>query len=188
MYSPTTGKARVGYRPSKKSIKRMVEKVHALTDRAGSCSPLARVSAKVGNPPRAEPGRRYQGSEFMHQLHPPPVRLIVTVIVDTPSDRGSASLSKSNSCWEPYRPSSNRRTQIQLTRIACRCEHTPPPLGAASARGSLRTPRRREADSNSRSHRKGRPLEACKTGSRTRLAFRACLSRHGLEPATNDPL
>ena len=36
MYSPTTGKARLGYRPSKKSIKRMVEKVHALTDRAGS--------------------------------------------------------------------------------------------------------------------------------------------------------
>ena len=36
MYSPETGKARLGYRPSKKSIKRMVEKVHALTDRAGS--------------------------------------------------------------------------------------------------------------------------------------------------------
>jgi hypothetical protein len=34
MYSPTTGKARLGYRPSKKSIKRMVERVHALTDRA----------------------------------------------------------------------------------------------------------------------------------------------------------
>jgi len=32
-----TGKARLGYRPSKKSIKRMVEKVHALTDRAHSC-------------------------------------------------------------------------------------------------------------------------------------------------------
>jgi RNA-directed DNA polymerase len=29
MYSPTTGKTRLGYRPSKKSIKRMVEKVHA---------------------------------------------------------------------------------------------------------------------------------------------------------------
>jgi len=34
LYSPTTGKARLGYRPSKKSIKRMVERVHALTDRA----------------------------------------------------------------------------------------------------------------------------------------------------------
>ena len=31
MYSPKTGQARLGYRPSKKSIKRMVEKIHALT-------------------------------------------------------------------------------------------------------------------------------------------------------------
>ena len=36
MYSPTIGKARLGHRPSKKSIKRMVERVHALTDRARS--------------------------------------------------------------------------------------------------------------------------------------------------------
>ena len=36
MSSPTTGKARLGHRPSKKSIKRMVERVHALTDRARS--------------------------------------------------------------------------------------------------------------------------------------------------------
>ena len=36
LYSPTTGKARLGHRPSKKSIKRMVEKVRALTDRARS--------------------------------------------------------------------------------------------------------------------------------------------------------
>ena len=36
MYSPTTGKARLGHWPSKKSIKRMVERVHALTDRARS--------------------------------------------------------------------------------------------------------------------------------------------------------
>src|SRR5689334_23497493 len=34
MYSPTTGNARLGYRPSKKSIKHMVERVHALSDRA----------------------------------------------------------------------------------------------------------------------------------------------------------
>ena len=31
LYSPKTGKAYIGYRPSKKSIKRMVEKIHALT-------------------------------------------------------------------------------------------------------------------------------------------------------------
>src|SRR4030088_811135 len=33
MYSARTGQARLGYRPSKKSIKRMVEQIHALTDR-----------------------------------------------------------------------------------------------------------------------------------------------------------
>jgi hypothetical protein len=31
LYSPTSGKAYIGYRPSKKSIRRMVEKIHALT-------------------------------------------------------------------------------------------------------------------------------------------------------------
>jgi RNA-directed DNA polymerase len=31
MYSPTTGQARLGMRPSKKSIRRMVEKIHAMT-------------------------------------------------------------------------------------------------------------------------------------------------------------
>jgi RNA-directed DNA polymerase len=36
MFSAKTGKARLGQRPSKKSIKRMVEKVHALTDRSGT--------------------------------------------------------------------------------------------------------------------------------------------------------
>jgi RNA-directed DNA polymerase len=34
MYSAKTGQARLGYRPSKKSIKRMVEKVHAMTVRS----------------------------------------------------------------------------------------------------------------------------------------------------------
>ena len=43
MYSPTTGKARLGYRPSKKSLKRMVERVHALTDRAGTWQETTRL-------------------------------------------------------------------------------------------------------------------------------------------------
>jgi RNA-directed DNA polymerase len=34
MYSPKTGKAYLGYRPSKKSVKRMVEKIHAMTGRS----------------------------------------------------------------------------------------------------------------------------------------------------------
>ena len=36
MYSARTGQARLGYRPSRKSIKRMVEKIHVLTDRKGT--------------------------------------------------------------------------------------------------------------------------------------------------------
>ena len=43
MYSPETGKARLGYRPSKKSIKRMVERVHALTDRAATWQETTRL-------------------------------------------------------------------------------------------------------------------------------------------------
>src|SRR5246500_4211371 len=43
MYSPVTGTARLGYRPAKKSIKRMVEKVHALTDRAGTWQETTRL-------------------------------------------------------------------------------------------------------------------------------------------------
>src|SRR3979409_55790 len=36
MYSARTGQAYLGYRPSRKSTKRMVENVHDLTDRAGT--------------------------------------------------------------------------------------------------------------------------------------------------------
>ena len=36
MYSARTGQARLGYRPSKKSIKRMVENIHELTVRSGT--------------------------------------------------------------------------------------------------------------------------------------------------------
>ena len=47
MYSPRTGKARLGHRPSKKSIKRMVEKVHALTDRAGTWQETTKLVGPV---------------------------------------------------------------------------------------------------------------------------------------------
>jgi len=44
-YSPRhlCGRSWLGYRPSKKSIKRMVEKVHALTDRAGTWQETTRL-------------------------------------------------------------------------------------------------------------------------------------------------
>ena len=43
MYSRTTGQARLALRPSKKSIKRMVDKVHALTDRSGAWQDTTRL-------------------------------------------------------------------------------------------------------------------------------------------------
>src|SRR5271168_4571645 len=47
MYSAKTGKARLGQRPSKKSIKRMVEKVHALTERSCTWQETTTLVGKV---------------------------------------------------------------------------------------------------------------------------------------------
>jgi RNA-directed DNA polymerase len=47
MFSARTGEARIGYRPSKKSIQRVVEKVHALTDRAGTWQGTTTLVSKV---------------------------------------------------------------------------------------------------------------------------------------------
>jgi RNA-directed DNA polymerase len=47
MYSARTGQARLGYRPSKKSIKRMVEQIHALTDRTGTWQETTELVGKL---------------------------------------------------------------------------------------------------------------------------------------------
>src|SRR5215510_14793763 len=47
MYSPRTGQARLGHRPSKKSIKRIVDKVHALTDRSGTWQETTEMVKKL---------------------------------------------------------------------------------------------------------------------------------------------
>jgi group II intron reverse transcriptase/maturase len=47
MYSARTGKAYLGYRPSKKSIKRMVENIHALTVRSGSWQDTTELVEKL---------------------------------------------------------------------------------------------------------------------------------------------
>ncbi len=47
MYSARTGKAHLGQRPSKKSIKRVVEKIHALTDRAGTWQETTQLVDKL---------------------------------------------------------------------------------------------------------------------------------------------
>src|ERR1700674_4154097 len=47
MYSARTGQARLGYRPSRKSIKRMVEKIHALTVHARTWQDTAELVGRV---------------------------------------------------------------------------------------------------------------------------------------------
>src|SRR3979411_3518493 len=47
MYSARTGKARLGQRPAKKSIKRMVEKIHALTNRTGTWQETTELVSKL---------------------------------------------------------------------------------------------------------------------------------------------
>jgi RNA-directed DNA polymerase len=47
MYSARTGKAYSGYRPSRKSIKRMVENVHALTARSGTWQDTTELVGKL---------------------------------------------------------------------------------------------------------------------------------------------
>jgi RNA-directed DNA polymerase len=47
MYSGRTGQARLGYRPSKKSIKRMVEKVHAMTVRSRTWQDTTELVGKL---------------------------------------------------------------------------------------------------------------------------------------------
>jgi len=47
LYSPRTGQARLGHRPSKKSIKRVVEKVHELTVRAHTWQETTELMGKL---------------------------------------------------------------------------------------------------------------------------------------------
>src|SRR5436309_13614600 len=47
MYSARTGQARLGYRPSKKSIQRMVENIHALTVRTGTWQDTTELVGKL---------------------------------------------------------------------------------------------------------------------------------------------
>ena len=47
MYSVRTGQARLGYRPSRKSIRRMVENIHALTARSGTWQETTELVGKL---------------------------------------------------------------------------------------------------------------------------------------------
>ena len=47
MYSARTGQAYLGYRPSKKSLKRMVDKIHVLTERKGTWQDTTELVVKL---------------------------------------------------------------------------------------------------------------------------------------------
>ena len=74
MYSARTGQARLGYRPSKKSIRRMVENIHALTDPIGDMARNHRAGGQ-GESHAARMGEllpsrhRQQGVSGTRQLH-----------------------------------------------------------------------------------------------------------------------
>ena len=84
MFSERTGQARLGYRPSKKSIKRMVEQIHALTDRTGDMARNHKAGGQ-GEPHAARMGEllpsrnRQQGVSGTRQLHRDAVAPVVAV-------------------------------------------------------------------------------------------------------------
>jgi RNA-directed DNA polymerase len=74
MYSARTGQARLGYRPSKKSVKRMVEQIHALTDRTGTWQETTKLVGKVNRTPHGCPRtiETHESVEPRRYLEPPP--------------------------------------------------------------------------------------------------------------------
>ena len=93
MYSKTTGKARLGMWPSKKSIRRMVEKVHDLTDRKTgwqeTTEVVGQVEPRVARLGELLPSRHRQPSiPGARQLHRTAVAPVVAQQVQVRRRRG----------------------------------------------------------------------------------------------------
>ena len=93
MYSKTTGKARLGMWPSKKSIRRMVEKVHDLTDlKTGwqeTTEKVAQVESRVARLGELLPSRdRQPGVSSTRQLHRTAVAPVVAQQVQGQATQG----------------------------------------------------------------------------------------------------
>jgi group II intron reverse transcriptase/maturase len=106
MYSARTGQARLGYRPSKKSIKRMVEQIHALTDRTRTWQETTKAGGQ-GEPHAARMGEllpsrhRQQGVSGTRQLHSDAVAPVVAVQAQNQASQGRdlSTLASLRALW-----------------------------------------------------------------------------------------
>jgi len=92
--SARTGQARLGYRPSKKSIKCMVEQIRALTDRTGTWQETTKLLGKVNRTLRGWanhvlPSRhRQQGVSGTRRLHSDAAAPVVVVQAQNQAAQG----------------------------------------------------------------------------------------------------
>src|SRR5437868_777586 len=121
MYSAKTGQARLGYRPSKKSIKRMVEQIPC-ADRPNGDMARNRKAGGQGEPHAARMGEllpsrhRQQSVSGARQLHSDAVAPVVAV--------------------QAQNQASQRRDLSTLASIRARWARTPEPAWARRAVGA----------------------------------------------------